>query len=73
MVYIYVFNNSVLVFICKLANQRNCLFTDFTAIYMQVRKSRKEYCCVPLLGAAHLVGYQVLLYTQGLDVRYSAI
>jgi hypothetical protein len=32
---VYVFKNSVSVFICKLANQKDkdYLFTDFTAIY----------------------------------------
>ena len=48
---VYVFKNSVLVFICKLANQRRQRLPIHRFYrHIQVRKSRKEYCCAPLHG-----------------------
>ena len=46
---VYVFKNSVFVFICKLANQRRQrLYIHRFYSHIQVRKFRKEYCCAPL-------------------------
>ena len=45
----YVFKNSVLVFIYKLANQRRQRLPIHRFYsHIQVRKTRKEYCCAPL-------------------------
>jgi hypothetical protein len=46
---IYVFKNSVLVFICELANRRRQRLPIHRFYsHIQVRKSRKQYCCAPL-------------------------
>jgi hypothetical protein len=46
--YLKVFKNSVLVFICKLANQRKQRLPIHRFYCHTGSKSRKEYCCDPL-------------------------
>ena len=59
-----VFKNSVLVFICKLANQRRQRSLPIHRFYshIQVRKSRKEYCCAPLVQPDFLLKCKRIYY-----------